>query len=204
MEFWKTNKVMHIALLIFSLSLTVAPALANCVDLTKGGSYSLTRNDPYFQIINTVSSDGTVTELNRRLQNGSIQIILTTYWNGVIAVNRKSSTSHVQLKISDDAKSANLNKARRTYKYPMSIFLNGSEIDRGTFIIRTIRKTKLLLDGCKYSVMVVRTSMERNNGSTINEEALLSLDAGMLLGNVAMTVGWKERGGVFFDTIEAK
>jgi hypothetical protein len=49
--------------------------------------------------------------------------------------------------------------------------------------------------------MVVRTSIERINGDPINEEALLSLDAGMLLGNVAMTPDWKTRNGVFFDEI---
>ena len=60
---------------------------------------------------------------------------------------------------------------------------------------------KLVLGGCKYSVMVVRTSIERNNGDPINDEKLLSLDAGMLLGNVAMTPDWKTRNGVFFDEI---
>jgi hypothetical protein len=106
--------------------------------------------------------------------------------------------------VGEEAKSANLRRAGRTYEYPMSILVNGKETDRGTFVIRTVRKTRLVLDGCEYSVMVVRTSMERDNGDPINEEALLSLDAGMLLGNVAMTPDWKPRSNVFFDTIEAK
>lgn len=204
MDVWKTNKMKYFALLFFSVSLTVAPAFASCVDITKGSSFSLTRNDPYFKVTNTVSNDGTVIEKSESRQNGSTQKVTTTYWNGVIAVNRKSSSSHVQLKLSEDAKSANLNIPHRTYEYPISILVNGNEVDRGSFVIRTIKKTKLSLNGCEYPVMIVRTSLERNNGAPINEEALLSLDAGMLLGNVAMTPDWKARHGVFFDEIETK
>lgn len=188
-------------LLAISVSLLASPAFAGCINLKKGGSFSLTRNDPHFAVTNTVSNDGTVIEEREMRKNGSTQKVTTTYWNGVIAVDRVSSSSHVQLRISEGAKSANLNKVGRTYKYPVSIFVNGNEIDRGEFVLRTIKKTKLVLDGCKYSVMVVRTSIERNNGDPINDEALLSLDAGMLLGNIAMTPDWKARNGVFFDEI---
>lgn len=186
----------------FVVFLMGAPAFAGCVDLSKSGSYTLTRADPYFEVTNKIANDGTITEERVTKRDGSTQRITTTYWNGVIAVDRKSSSSHIQIKISEDAKAANLNAVGKTYTFPVSILVNGNEVDQGSFVIKILKKTKLPVGGCNYSVMVVRTSLERNNGAPINEEALLSLDAGMLLGNVAMTPEWKARSGVFFDKIK--
>jgi hypothetical protein len=81
--------------------------------------------------------------------------------------------------------------------------VNGVVTDEGFFLMNTIEEATLAIDGCQYAIMVVRTSMERSNGAPINEEALLSLDAGMLLGNVAMTADWQPKTGVFFDEIRA-
>jgi hypothetical protein len=77
--------------LIFSVMLTATPAFAGCVDLKKGNTFTMTRVDPFFRITNTVSSDGTVLEVSERKRNGPIRKVTTTYWNGVIAVDRKSS-----------------------------------------------------------------------------------------------------------------
>jgi hypothetical protein len=105
--------------------------------------------------------------------------------------------------MSEDAKLADLSKVGITYRFPVSIFVNGNEVDRGSFVMETIQSTALEVRGCQYSVLVVRTTINRNNGDPINEEALLSLDAGMLLGNVAMTSDWQPKHGVFFDEIKA-
>lgn len=185
----------------FVFQLAAAPTLANCVDLSKGNSFSLIRNDPYFAVSNVVSSDGSVIEKRKMTQNGLSQSVTTTYWNGVVPVDRKSKSSRLQLKVSEDVKSVDLSKPRKTYKFPVSILVNGKETDTGTFEVRTIKKSKVSIGGCRFPVMVVRKSIKRNNGSDINEEALLSLDAGMLLGNVAMTPDWKPRSAVFFDLI---
>lgn len=184
-------------------ALVAAPALANCVDLTKGSSFTMTREEPSFAVTNTVSDDGTVLEQREMTRNGTVEKVATTYWNGVFPVDRKSSSSRVQLKLSEDAKRSDLGKAGRSYSFPVSILVNGNEVDRGTYVIETIRKTSLEIAGCRYTVMVVRKTIDRDNGDPINEEALLSLDAGMLLGNVAMTPNWQVKHGVFFDTIEA-
>ncbi|WP_170335824.1 hypothetical protein [Ruegeria arenilitoris] len=189
--------------LFIFLCLTTNKALANCVDLTKGNSFSLTRNIPLFEITNIVAEDGTVVEQRRMQRDGSIERVETTYWNGVIAVDRRSNSSRVQIKISEEAKLADLNKTRKTYKFPISIFVNGREIDQGWYVVKPMKKVRVSIDGCKYRAMVVRTSIERNSGNPINEEALLSLDAGMLLGNVAMTPDWKPRSSVLFDKITA-
>jgi hypothetical protein len=105
--------------------------------------------------------------------------------------------------MSEDAKWADLTEVGKSYSFPVSIVVNGNEVDRGMFDIATISKTALEVGGCRYSVMVVRTSMSRKNGDPLNEEALLSLDAGMLLGNVVMTPDWEAKHGVFFDKIQA-
>ena len=105
--------------------------------------------------------------------------------------------------MSEDAKLADLSEVGKTYIFPVSIFVNGNEVDRGSFVMETIQNTALELGGCQYSVMVVRTTINRNNGEPINGEALLSLDAGMLLGNVAMTPDWQPKHGVFFDEVKA-
>jgi hypothetical protein len=204
MKLWNPNKAKHFALQLFFVSLTSAPAFAACLDLTKGNSFTLIRNNPYFKVINTISNDRTVTETRVTKRDGKTQRVTTTYWNGLIAVDRKSGSSHIQLKMSEDVKSANLNEIRKTYEYPVSILVNGNEIDRGSFVIKTIKKTNLTIDGCKYPVMVVRKSTQQDKGTPINEEALFSLDAGMLLGNVAMTADWKAKTGVFYDKIEAE
>lgn len=185
-----------------ALTLATAPGFAGCVDLSGSGPFSLTRHEPYFKITNTISDDGQVTEERVARRNGSTDKVTTRYWNGVIAVDRQSKSSHIQLKIASEAKTANLKVAGKAFRFPMSILVNGNEVDQGSFVIQTIRKTNLSVGGCDYPVMVVRTSMERKNGAPINEEALLSLDAGMLLGNVAMTSEWKARSAVFFDEIE--
>jgi hypothetical protein len=180
-----------------------APAFAGCVDLAKGNSFSMTRHEPYISLSNTVSDDATVIEEKETKRNGSVQKITTTYWNGVVAIDRKAESSHVQMKVDEDVKSVNLKKPRKAYKFPMTLLVNGAEVDHGAIIIKTIKKTNLQIDGCKYSVMIVRTILERTNGDPIHEEALLSLEAGLLLGNVAMTSKWKARSGVFFDEIKA-
>lgn len=185
------------------LAFISVPAFADCIDLTKGSSFSLTRDEPRFEVTNTVSVDGSVIEEREMTRNGSLEKITTTYWNGVIAVDRITSSSHVQLKMSVDAKLADLSEIGKSYSYPVSIFVNGNEVDRGAFVIETVKNTALEVGGCRYSVMVVRTTINRNNGVPINEEALLSLDAGMLLGNVAMTPDWQPKHGVFFDEIKA-
>ena len=193
----------HFLLVIFCSVFAASPVLAGCIDLTKTDSFSLTRNAPYFKVTNTVSDDGTVTEVRESTRNRLTEQVITTYWNGVIAVDRRSDVSHIQMIISQDAKSANLRKPRREYEYPISLLVNGNEVDKGSFTIKTIEETTLSIDGCRYAVMVVRTSIERNNSSPINEEALLSLDAGTLLGNIAMTRDWQARSDVFFDEINA-
>lgn len=179
------------------------PATAGCINLASGSSFILTRDEPRFVVSNTVSVDGTVIEEREMTRSGSVEKVTTTYWNGVVAVDRKSSSSHIQLKMSEDAKLADLSKVGNTYSFPVSIFVNGNEVDRGSFVMETIQSTELEVGGCLYSVMVARTTINRNNGDPINEEALLSLDAGMLLGNVAMTSDWQPKHGVFFDEVKA-
>ncbi|MDE4174760.1 hypothetical protein PXK01_11385 [Phaeobacter sp. PT47_59] len=185
------------------LALVAGPALSNCIDLTKGSSFNLTREEPRFTVTNTVFDDGTVLEQREIIRSGKVETVITTYWNGVVPVDRKSSSSRVQLKINADVKRSELGKAGKSYSFPVAILVNGNEVDRGTYVIETIRKTYLEIAGCRYSVMVVRKTIDRNNGDPINEEALLSLDAGILLGNVAMTPKWQAKHGVFFDKIEA-
>lgn len=184
------------------VAFVAGPVFANCVDLTKGSSFNLTRKEPLFAVTNTVSDDGTVLEQREMIRNGTVEKVATTYWNGVVAVDRKSSSSRIQLKLSEDVKGSDLRKAGKSYSFPVSILVNGNEVDRGTFVMETIKKTELEVGGCRYSVMVVRTTINRNKAAPINEEALLSLDAGILLGNVAMTSNWQAKHGVFFDKIE--
>jgi hypothetical protein len=185
------------------LTFMAVPAIAGCINLASGSAFILTRDEPRFLVSNTVSVDGSVIEERVMTRNGSAEKVTTTYWNGVIAVDRKSSSSHIQLKMSEDAKLADLSEVGNTYSFPVSIFVNGDEVDRGSFVMETIQNTALEVGGCQYSVMVVRTTINRNNGDPINEEALLSLDAGMLLGNVAMTPDWQPKHGVFFDEVKA-
>ena len=182
---------------------TAAPTIAACVDLTKGTSFSLTRDAPRFAVTNTISPDGSVIEERQMTRNGSVENVTTTYWTGIIAVDRKSASSRIQLEMPESAKLADLGTAGKSYSFPVSILVNGTEIDRGTYNLETMQKTAVALDGCRYSVMVVRTSIDRNGGDPLNEEALLSLEAGMLLGNVAMTPDWKPKHGVFYDRIKA-
>lgn len=190
-------------LCLSSLFLLLAgPVFASCVDLTNGNSFTLTREQPLFAVTNTVSGDGTVLEQREMIRNGTVEKVATTYWNGVIAVDRKSPSSRIRMKLSEDAKRSDLSKAGKSYSFPVSILVNGNEVDRGTFEMETIRKTALEIGGCRYSVMVVRKSLNLNNGDPMHEEALLSLDAGMLLDNVAMTPNWQAKHGVFFDMIE--
>lgn len=202
MKIWTPRHLQNFCIYIF-LAFATVPAFAGCIDLTKGNSFSLVRNEPRFEVINTVSEDGSVTEEREMSRNGSIQKLTTTYWNGVIAVDRKSPSSHIQLKLSKNAKLADLRVIGKKYSFPVSILVNGNKIDSGSFTLKTIKKTTLDVGGCNYRVMVVRTSLERDNGDPINEEALLSLDVGMLLGNVAMTPDWQAKHGVFFDNIKA-
>lgn len=185
------------------LTFLAVPATADCINLASGSSFVLTRDEPRFVVTNTVSLDGTVIEEREMIRAGLVEKVTTTYWNGVVAIDRKSSSSHIQLKMSEDAKLADLSKVGNTYRFPVSIFVNGSEVDRGSFVMETIQSTNLEVGGCLYSVMVVRTTINRNNGDPINEQALLSLDAGMLLGNVSMTSDWQPKHGVFFDEVKA-
>lgn len=203
MKYWKIILLKNAAVQLVAVLLGVAPAFAACIDLGKGNSFSMVRKDPYFEVTNNVLSDGTVREERETRRNGAVQRVTTTYWNGLIAVDRRSASSHIQLKLSNSAKTADLTKAGRQYQYPVSILVNGRKVDQGTFSIRTVKRTKRSLGGCRYSVMVVRTSLERGKGAPINEEALLSLDAGMLLGNMAMTPDWKPRSTVYFDSLHA-
>lgn len=191
------------ALLGVLLVATPVEILADCVDLSKSKSFTLTRKTPYFEVSNKILSDGSVIEDRHMIKNGVKEKVKTTYWNGVIAVDRKSKSSQINLVLSEEAKKVDLDKAGKSYNFPMSIFVNGKEIDRGSIEVKTVRKTKLPINGCDYGVMVVRTSIKRKNGDPINEEALISLDAGMLLGNVAMTPNWTPKHGVFFDSLKA-
>ncbi len=178
-------------------------AVGACIDLSKGNSFTLTRNDPFFEVTNKVISDGTVIEERVMQKDGATQKVTTTYWNGVIAIDRKSPSSRIQVKMSKDAKTLDLEVAAKNYTFPVSTLVNGNEVDRGSFEIETIRQTTLIIGNCRYPVMVVRISTSRNNGAATNVEALLSLEAGMLLGNVVMTPNWQAKRGVFFDQIRA-
>jgi hypothetical protein len=189
------------ALAMTAIIFTTTDALAECVNLDRSQTYSLTRHDPYFSVTNTISNDGTVKEIRDYQANGTTEHVETTYWNGVIAVDRQSETSHIQFIMDPSAKSADLSRSSQSYSYPMTLKVNGETVDTGTFTIETVEQTSLYIGDCAYPVMIVRKTTERQNGSPINEEALLSLDAGMLLGNVAMTADWQPRHGVFFDEI---
>ncbi len=186
----------------FSVALA-SPVFAECVDLTSSDSFTLTRTTPLFQVTNAISDDGTITAVREMRRTNAIEQVTTTYWNGVIAIDRKSAASHIQVQIDPAAKAANLREVGKTYRYPITIFVNGAQADEGFFLMNTVEEATLDIDGCSYAIMVVRTSLERNNGAPINEEALLSIDAGMLLGNVAMTTDWQPKTGVFFDEIRA-
>lgn len=179
------------------------PALSECIDLTKGSRFSLTRYEPRLVIDNTVSADGTVLEEREMTRNGAEEMVTATYWNGVVPVERKSESSHIQIEISQDVKRVDLTVADRAHSFPVVVFVNGNQIDHGTFEIETIKGTTVEVGGCRYPVMVIRTSLNLNSRAPINEEALFSLEAGMLLGNVAMTPGWQPKHGVFFDEIKA-
>ncbi|MCG3268910.1 hypothetical protein [Yoonia sp. I 8.24] len=183
---------------------TATAGQAECVTLDRSQTYSLTRHDPYFSVTNTVSNDGTVREIRESQMNGVTAHVETIYWNGVIAIDRQSDTSHIQVFMDSSAQSADLSRASQAYSYPMTLMVNGATVDHGTFTMETIEQTSLYIGDCAYPVMIVRTTMERQNGSPINEEALLSVEAGMLLGNVAMTADWQPRHGVFFDEIAVK
>ena len=195
------SAIKHVCLLALALSAT-SPAHAECLDLSDGNSFTLTRNAPFLEVQNTVSSNGTVIEERVMQKDGSTQKVTTTYWNGLIAVDRQSPSSHIQLQLDSSARAIDLGIAGKTHKLPVSIVVGGNEIDSGSFVLKTMGMTELKLGGCKYPVMVVRTSIERNNGAAFNEEALLSLEAGMLLGNVVMSDDWQAEHGVFFDKIE--
>ncbi len=189
---------------LFWIVCTSSAVFAGCMDLTKGNAFRLTRNDPHMQVINTIKNDGTVIEQRLTKKGGAVQKVTTTYWNGVVPVSRKSDASRIEIKIDADAKRADLMTPGQNYHYPMAILVNGNEVDRGSFEIRTIQKTNVRIGGCLYPIMVVRTSIIRENGTPINEEALLSTEAGMLMGNVAMTRDWNARSAVLFDTIAQK
>lgn len=195
------SAITYVSLLVLALIAT-SPAHAKCLNLSDGNSFTLTRNAPFLEVKNSVSSNGTVIEERVMQKDGLTQKVTTTYWNGLIAVDRQSPSSHIQLKLDSSAKTIDLGIAGKTHKLPVSIVAGGNEIDGGFFVLKTMGMTELKLGGCKYPVMVVRTSIERNNGVAINEEALLSLEAGMLLGNVAMSADWQAEHGVFFDKIE--
>lgn len=179
----------------------VVPAFSECLDLSNQSAFSLTRNDPYLKVSNEMAEDGTVTETKVITRDGVTEQSTTEYWNGVIAIDRKSSRSHIHIEISEDAKSANLMAAGKEYSFPISILVNDNVVDEGSLTIQTIKKTNVSIGECKYSVMVIRKSMQRNNGTPINSESLVSVDAGVLLGNVVMSPDWKPVSGVFFDEV---
>lgn len=135
------------------------------------------------------------------IRNITVERVTTTYWNGVTAVDRKLSSSHIQLKINEDVKRSDLTKTGKIYSFPVSIFVNGSEVDSGTCVIKTIKNSMLEIGECRYAVIVVRTTTNRNNGAPINHEDMLGSDAGMLLENVAMTPNWQAKHGVFYDKV---
>lgn len=138
------------------------------------------------------------------IKNGTTERINTEYWSGVIAVDRKSAKSRIELQVPTTAKSLDLSVKGKKYTLPMTVFINGKEFGRGTYIVRPIKKTNVQIGKCRYPAMVVRTTLRMENRADINEEALLSLEAGMLLGNVAMTATWQPKHGVLFDRVEAR
>jgi hypothetical protein len=200
------NSIFHKTLKVAALSVSgflsfSEVAIAECTNLRDGNAFTLTRSQPFLQTAVVVQTDGTVLERRSQTRNGKTEKVTTTYWNGVVAMDRKSSSSHIQMKTGSSLRSADLTRPNKTYGAPMELFVNGKKIDQGTFTIQTAQKTHVSINGCNYPVMVVRTSLKREKGAPINEEALLSLDAGILLGNVAMTAEWSPKHGVFFDQI---
>ncbi len=191
--------------LIAGLSFLIsAPAFADCVDLSEGNVFTFTRHKPFFQVTNTIHSDGSHTEERSNIQDGVRKEKTTKYWNGVIAVDlqTKPNGARVHLKLDDAATAADLTKVNQAYSYPMTLWVNDKQADSGRFEIETREKTRLMIGGCPYDIMVVRTTMHRKNGTPINQEALYSLDARIPIGSVAMTPDWTPKHGVFFDSIE--
>ena len=184
------------------LVLIALPSFAECVDLKGSSSFELARDEPQFLVTKRVLGDGSVLEERRMTVNGVVEEVETVYWNGVIAIDRKSKSGHIQLNLSEEAKSVDLSTVGQSFSFPVTILVNGNEVDSGRMIIETIDKTALNIAGCQYRVMVVRSTINRNDGSPINEETLLSLDAGIILGNITMTPDWQPKTGVFFDRIE--
>ena len=200
--YWN-SALLRIAAHLAAVLIYVSPAFAACVDLRDGNSFSMVRKAPFFAVTNTILSDGTVREEREVRREGAVQRVTTTYWSGLFAVDRRSASSHIQMKLSNSAKTADLTTVGRHYLYPYSILVNGKTVEQGTYSVRTVKRIELALGGCRYPVMVVRISVQRSNGAPANHEALLSLDAGMMLGSVAMTPDWEPRSTVFFDSIKA-
>ncbi|CUH64051.1 hypothetical protein TL5118_00734 [Thalassovita autumnalis] len=135
-------------------------------------------------------------------RDGTTERVSTEYWNGVIAVDRKTAKSRIEMQVPATAKSLDLSVGGKKYTLPMTMHINGKDFGRGTYIVRPIKRTDVQIGKCRYPAMIVRTTLRMENRADINEEALLSLEAGMLLGNVAMTATWQPKHGVLFDRIE--
>jgi opacity protein-like surface antigen len=188
--------------LVIVWSLGTAAAAA-CVDMTASNVFVLTRNDPLFVVQNTILDDGTVIEDRQMVRNGTTSTVRTEYWNGVVAVDRQAPDSRIQLIANDQVKSLDLSRANLSYRFDVVLRVDGSAVEQGEMTVQTREATSVNIDGCSYPVMVVRTSLALPGRAPINNEALLSRDAGMIIANVRMTPDWEPSTGVFFDTLVA-
>lgn len=178
-------------------------AAAACVDLNTSDVFTLTRNDPRFVVQNTIFDDGTVIEERQMVRNGTTSTVRTEYWNGVIAVDRQAADSRIEIFANEQVKSLDLSRANLSYRFDVRLRVNGNTVQDGEMTVQTREASSVRIDGCSYPVMVVRTSLALPGRAPINNEALLSPDAGMLLANVTMTPDWEPSTGVFFDTLVA-
>lgn len=189
---------------LVALILSSAPASAGCAKLDGASQITLTRDDPFFKVAYDISPDGTVTEQrDQATRDGGRMHVTTTYWAGVIPVDRKVA-GRARMVIDEAAKEIDLSKPGLTYRFPVVITVNGSTYDRGTLVIQTKEKAKIKIGSCRYKTMVVRTWIDGGTKGEMREQAYLSLDAGVILGSLVMNKFWTPDSGVLFDEISVE
>lgn len=163
----------------------------------------LTRDTPYFQSVHSVNSKGEVLEQRDQVRaDGTRQKVLSTYQDGLWTTKREGPQGTLELRYGKGLQSFDVEKIGDRVSVSITLLSNGRVSTRGRIEAEVMRKDRLRIGRCTYSVFVVHSKLSFSDGIQIYREAFYQPDLRLTVASVSMNPDWTPRPGVFFDKIE--
>mgnify|MGYP006921610234 CR=1 FL=1 len=191
--------------LALALSLIATGAVAQdcptAADLENG--IRLTRNEPFFSILQTATPEG-LTEARIMDRGAGPEAVSSVYAHPLTVVRRISAGGVLELAYADDTAELNSLPGPRQWHTEVTLLSDGQEINRGTYAVRLSGLGDATIGDCSYTVWRINEVMTLDGMAPLAFEKSYAPDLGLVLSSIRLDPEGTPVGGVFFDEITAE